>query len=196
MSSKAKLINGTGLDEGAEKKHEGTQKCFPVQFIQSGDDVSIAALDQNSAEAQMMSNTGQMEYNAASLVLTQVTRAQVWRKDANSCSGVAGMLAGLDPQDPLEGLLCAQMVIAHNLATEFSRRALVSENTEHIDQNVNRATKLMNAFTRQVEALNKHRTKGQQQIIVKHQQVNVAPGGQAVVGDINQGGGRYGYDLR
>jgi hypothetical protein len=38
-----------------------------------------------------------------------------------------------------------------------------------------------------VEALNKHRGKGQQKIIVQH--VHVNEGGQAIVGDISHGGG-------
>jgi len=46
----------------------------------------------------------------------------------------------------------------------------------------------MNTFTNAVTALDKHRGKGQT-ITVQHQQVNVNEGGQAVIGDVNHGGG-------
>jgi len=50
------------------------------------------------------------------------------------------------------------------------------------------AARLMNAFTNAVSALDKHRGKGQT-ITVKHQQVNVEAGAQAVIGDVHHGGG-------
>jgi hypothetical protein len=52
---------------------------------------------------------------------------------------------------------------------------------------MNRATKLCRTYTSLVEALTKYRTKGQQKITVQH--VNINDGGQAVIGDITQGGG-------
>jgi len=45
--------------------------------------------------------------------------------------------------------------------------------------------KLMGVFNKHVEALNKHRGKGQQNITVKH--VNVEAGGQAIVGNVETG---------
>ena len=57
---------------------------------------------------------------------------------------------------------------------------------EGVNNNINRLTKLMRTFTAQVEALNKYRSKGQQKITVQH--VNVENGGQAIVGDVTQGG--------
>jgi hypothetical protein len=47
------------------------------------------------------------------------------------------------------------------------------------------AHKLMILYTQQLAALNKHRGKGQQKVTVEH--VNVAPGGQAIVGNIETG---------
>ena len=80
------------------------------------------------------------------------------------------------------------MAAVHNMAMEMSSRAMISDQTvDGVDRNVNRVTKLMRTFTTQIEALNRYRTKGQQKITVQH--VNVNDGGQAVVGDVNQGGG-------
>ncbi len=94
------------------------------------------------------------------------------------------------PRDTLELMLATQMSAIHYLALEMSERAMLSEQSENgVDININRINKLMRTFTTQVEALNKYRNKGKQQITVKHQNVNVNDGGQAVIGDVNQGGG-------
>ena len=47
--------------------------------------------------------------------------------------------------------------------------------------------KLARTFTRQVEALKKYRSTGEQTIRVQH--VNVSDGGQAIVGNVQTGGG-------
>lgn len=94
----------------------------------------------------------------------------------------------IDPQDSTELMLAAQMVTVHNLTMEMSRRALLAEQTtDGVNSNINRTTKLMRTYMAQMEALNKYRNKGKQQITVQH--VNVNDGGQAVIGDVNQGGG-------
>jgi len=94
----------------------------------------------------------------------------------------------IDPQDSTELMLATQMVTVHNVTMEMSRRALLSEQTEDgVDSCINRTTKLMRTYMAQMEALNKYRNKGKQQITVQH--VNVSDGGQAVIGDVNQGGG-------
>jgi hypothetical protein len=95
---------------------------------------------------------------------------------------------GIKPKDDIEGMLASQMVAVHTLAMEMSSRALhPDQHPDMVTMNVNRATKLMRTYTAQIEALNKYRAKGQQKITVQH--VNVETGGQAIVGDVNQGGG-------
>jgi hypothetical protein len=97
----------------------------------------------------------------------------------------------IDPQDSIELMLASQMTATHALAMEMSRRAMGCEQTlEGVDKNINFTNKLMRTFSAQVEALNKYRTKGQQKITVQH--VNVNDGGQAVIGDVKQGGGGHG----
>jgi len=110
---------------------------------------------------------------------------------AISMNATMASLLEIDPQDSTELMLGAQMVTAHNVAMEMARRALLVEGQtdEVVNFNVNRMAKLMRTYTTQMEALNKYRNKGKQQITVKHQHVNVNDGGQAVIGDINQGEG-------
>jgi len=101
---------------------------------------------------------------------------------------VIAMLLDLHPQDAMEGMLITQMIAVHSQAMEWSRRAVIPEQTEKgVEMNVARATRLMRTFTSQVEALQKYRNKGKQTIQVQH--INVQSGGQAIVGDVNGGGG-------
>ncbi len=50
------------------------------------------------------------------------------------------------------------------------------------DTNLRHAAKLLSIFAKQLETLNRNRGKGQQKVTVEY--VNVEPGGQAVVGNI------------
>lgn len=105
-----------------------------------------------------------------------------------SVNAVMAMLLNIQPQDTMEAMLVTQMIATHAQAMEWSRRAVLPEQTERgIEMNVSRATRLMRTFTSQVEALQKYRNKGQQTIQVQH--VNVQSGGQAIVGAIQGGGG-------
>jgi hypothetical protein len=54
-------------------------------------------------------------------------------------------------------------------------------------ENLNQANKLSRTYAALLEALNRHRGKGQQKVTVEH--VNVHAGGQAVVGTVATGGG-------
>lgn len=99
-------------------------------------------------------------------------------------------LMGIKPQDEIEGMLAAQMVAAHNASMECFRRAMNKEQSfEGRTMNLNQANKLSRTYATMVEALNRHRGKGEQKILVQH--VNVEDGGQAIVGNVirPEGGG-------
>ena len=72
---------------------------------------------------------------------------------------------------------------------ECYRRAMIGEQTfEGRRENLAQANKLSRTFATLLEALNRHRGKGQQKVTVEH--VHVHSGGQAVVGVVEtQGGG-------
>src|SRR3954447_3488460 len=96
-------------------------------------------------------------------------------------------LAGVEPKDEFEGMLAAQLLASHNAAMECYRRAMIAEQTfEGRKENLNQANKLSRTHTTLLEALNRHRGKGQQKVTVEH--VHVHNGGQAIVGNV-QGGG-------
>ena len=94
----------------------------------------------------------------------------------------------LKPADGAESMLAAQMVGTHTAALDCLRRAAVDGQTfAGRDMALKHAQKLMALYAKQLETLNKHRGKGQQRVTVEH--VNVAPGGQAIVGNVNTRGG-------
>jgi len=103
-------------------------------------------------------------------------------------AAVAAGLMGIDPKDELEGMLAGQLIAAHSAAMECYRRAMLSEQTfEGRKENLTQANKLSRTYTTLLEALNRHRGKGQQKVTVEH--VHVHAGGQAIVGAVEAGGG-------
>jgi len=101
----------------------------------------------------------------------------------------AAALASLGVRDGLEALLSVQMVSVHSLAMEFLAAAAKKDQTDAgVELYVNRANKLLRTFTSQMEALKKHRSTGDQHVIVEH--VTVQNGGQAVVGTVTLGPNR------
>jgi len=93
------------------------------------------------------------------------------------------MFAEIKPQNGLEGMLATQMVATHSAAMECLRRAMIPSQTfAGAEQSLKHANKLLQTFARQLEALDKHRGKGQQKITVEH--VTVEAGGQAIVGNV------------
>jgi hypothetical protein len=102
--------------------------------------------------------------------------------------GMAGALVGIDPRDELEGMLATQLMAAHSAAMECYRRAMIPEQSfEARRENLNQANKLSRTYTQLLEALSRHRGKGQQKVTVEH--VHVHAGGRAVVGLVETPGG-------
>ncbi len=93
------------------------------------------------------------------------------------------------PRDALEGMLAAQMVALHHAAMECLRRAHLPEQASEVRQaNLGQAGKLSRTYATLLEALDKHRGKGQPQV-VRVERVNVEAGGQAIVGAVSHPGG-------
>lgn len=97
-------------------------------------------------------------------------------------------LIGFKPKDEIEGMIAAQLIACHNSSMECYRRAMIQEQTfEGRRDNLSQANKLSRTYAALVESLNRHRGKGQQKVTVEH--VHVHEGGQAIVGNVEAGGG-------
>src|SRR3954452_16083183 len=96
---------------------------------------------------------------------------------------------GIAPADPLEGMLAAQMVAVHEAAMEAFRRAALAEQTfAGREAGLKYGAKLSRTYAALLETLDRHRGKGQPQV-VRVERVTVEAGGQAIVGAVTQGGG-------
>ena len=110
-------------------------------------------------------------------------------KAVGAINNTMGMLSEIHPRDQIEGLLAIQMISVHNLAMNCVQRAMIDgQSFVGRQANVNYATKMTRTFISQMEALKKYRQGGQQKMTVEH--VHVNEGGQAIVGQVNQGGAK------
>ena len=112
-------------------------------------------------------------------------------EEANNLRAAAiEALIGIKPNDEMEGMIAAQLVACHNASMECYRRAMLPD--VPFDQrqgNLNSANKLSRTYSTLLEALNRHRGKGQQKVTVEH--VHVHEGGQAIVGNVEAPGGGF-----
>lgn len=102
---------------------------------------------------------------------------------------LAELLSTYKPRDAVEAMLLTQMTAVHNLGMVALLRAGIetrSGSPENFKNSTN-VHKLINLFTRQIDALLNYRGKlSTQKIVVE--QVNVEQGGKAIVGNIAKGG--------
>jgi len=137
---------------------------------------------------------GGSDFDDFNTVLGHQTLRTVWlgyrddeSKELVQRAAVQGV-AGIAPRDELEGMLAAQMLACHNASMECHRRAMMLEQTtDGRNYNLTQANRLSRTFAALLEVLNRHRGKGQQKVTVEH--VHVHEGGQAIVGNVEQGGG-------
>lgn len=126
--------------------------------------------------------------DAANMLNRQLTMLSLRDIDEGDLAGPNGALAllhELAPQDAAETMLCTQMVGTQMLAMECLKRANLAEQTfEGRELNMRHGERFLRIFTQQLDALNKHRGKGQQKVTVEH--VTVNEGGQAVVGSVGR----------
>jgi hypothetical protein len=119
-----------------------------------------------------------------------VKQAASWNSSNDTVLSLAvDMLEDLAPQTPLESLLIAQMLAANGAIRHMMTSAFFEGQTfAGKEMNLNQVTKMQRTFLQQVDALQKLRgLTGQQTVRVEH--VTVEAGGQAIVGNVDHGGG-------
>jgi hypothetical protein len=154
---------------------------------------STLRLDSASAQGELK-DLGGSKSDDWNLILLNQAFASLWTAHSDSegrqkqLVATAMAMGGIKPNDEIEGMIAAQMIGLHSASMECLRRAMVKEQTfEGRRENLNQANKLSRTYAALVEALNRHRGKGQQKVTVEH--VHVHAGGQAVVGVIEPPGG-------
>lgn len=148
-----------------------------------------------------LKNIGGSQSDHWNTILANQAMQSLWTKNSSAenqdkqFSATVSALMGIAPRDELEGMMAAQLVAAHNAAMECYRRAMIGEQTfEGRRENLAQANKLSRTYAALLEALNRHRGKGQQKVTVEH--VHVHAGGQAVVGMVAAPGQPGGGDRK
>lgn len=147
---------------------------------------TIVADDPEDRKGRLKTIGGSQSDHWNNTLANQTVQA-LWVKNSSAeerdkqLGATVAALMGIAPKDELEGMMAAQLVAAHNAAMECYRRAMIGEQSfEGRRENLTQANKLSRTYAAMVEALNRHRGKGQQKVTVEH--VHVHAGGQAVVG--------------
>jgi|GEM_PF-3973156 len=100
---------------------------------------------------------------------------------------ILAMMAELHPRDGFEGMLISQMLQTHDLAmNQLGRLRCKASNSEMFSILLNQTAKLQRLFLEQVQALDRHRNRGQQRIVIERVDIS---GGQAIVGSVTGGVG-------
>jgi hypothetical protein len=110
-----------------------------------------------------------------------VSRDNIEARREAATAALSG-LADIKPTDPIEGMLVAQMIVANEAALGLYRRAWLNSGDyfEAATKYMALADKASRTVALLSERIDQHRTRGQQQIVVKHVTVHAD---QAVVTD-------------
>lgn len=145
--------------------------------------------------ATLCAATGSSSSEYARILLMQVITATAKQKnDAASINATFKALLSMAPADEYEGMLISRLIVLHQQYMDMLARSTHQTNMDWKESYINSSTKLMRVYNETLEALNKHRRKGEQKVTVTHNHVNVNEGGKAIVGsEINQqpGGGDH-----
>ena len=163
------------------------------KLTKSGEPTTVTVNDPQDRKGALKTLGGSQSDHWNSVIADQALQA-LWLKNSDEAdrsrqmSATVAGLSGIGPRDELEGMMAAQLIAAHTAAMECYRRAMLGEQTfEGRRENLNQASKLSRTWATLLEALNRHRGKGQQKVTVEH--VHVHAGGQAVVGTVEAPGG-------
>jgi citrate lyase synthetase len=165
------------------------------------DSISFECTKKNGEQFLLLKATEETVFNATGFkkegsvanILLAITNTLLNAEDNFEKKNVKGnqilsAMTELNPRDGHEGMLISQMLVTYDRAMYCFRMADDNKSCAEMYFSLqNQGVKLMRLYTQQLEALDKHRRKGNQKMIVEH--VHVHKGGQAIVGNVNHKGG-------
>jgi hypothetical protein len=152
----------------------------------SSQGVSIEHPDLDLGERLMAESFGVPDSDAMYGILRQLVRASAkgGTTDAANLAFMMSMLQSIKPRDSIEAMLVAQMVSVHVMAMRCAHQLAAARDVVQQDSASRALSRLARTFPLQIEALNRHRSQGEPVITV--QNVSVADGGNAIVGNVTQ----------
>lgn len=91
----------------------------------------------------------------------------------------------ISAENSLERMLAHQLAAAHKAALQMIDKAMLCQDVTDKTRLLNAASRMMSTYQAGLLTIQRLRSKGEQHITVQH--VTVANGGQAIVGNVNQG---------
>lgn len=169
-------------------KERQSSKPTRVGVVVDGNVLRLDHPDEATAARVLMEGLGATDREAFSRLLQGL--AGFGGNSPEQCkvvvNGLIGKVTSIAPKDQVEMMLAGHMAVTDELIMTMARRLNQAETVTHQDSALNALTKLSRTYTAQMEALRKHRHGGQQKVTVEH--VTVNEGGQAIVGNIEDGG--------
>ena len=170
------LTNGERSEVAAYEERRRTRLRPPRFGATSGDapagteSVSPAAgVDADLFRARLCNALGAVDQFAVGLLLSQAAYVVEGSDAAQQCNSAAALLSGIAPRNEIEGMLAVQMLAAHNLSLSMARRATKTDRVDFMQRYGALSAKLMNVFTRQLEALARLRGQAGKQVVrVEH----------------------------
>ena len=117
--------------------------------------------------------------------IEDLQKKDIWKIFLEKRLQISYLLKALNPKDHVEGMLALQMIGIHYASMDALEKAHNFKDPDIKNAFLNSVTKLSRTYTMQMEALNRHRGKGQQKMTVEHVHVNA--GGQAIIGNVQSG---------
>jgi hypothetical protein len=142
--------------------------------------------DQALGEELMADALGVTDRDAMDGILRQLVRASVSGDgpDEVNVSFMISMVRNIRPRDAIEAMLVAQMVSVHVMAMRCAQQLATACDPAQHDSAARALGRLARTFPAQIDALNRHRSRGEPAITV--QNVSVGDGGKAIVGNVTQ----------
>ncbi|MGM0583466.1 MAG: hypothetical protein ACQEUZ_02285 [Pseudomonadota bacterium] len=151
--------------------------------------LSVTHEDETTGKVMLLDTLGSRELAFLEPFLTQLINAVSKGGEADEAAAnfLLAVVKDAEPRDQMEAMLAAQMGAVHMAMMQASRRLQNADLLPQHDSALKAMDKLARTYAQQMEALKRYRTGGEQKVTVQH--VTVNDGGQAVVGDVNRGGG-------
>ncbi|WP_291866486.1 hypothetical protein [Bradyrhizobium sp.] len=147
---------------------------------------SIDHPDPELGERLMADALGVADRDAMHGILRQLVRASVngAKPDEVSLGFMMSMVQSIKPKDCIEAMMVAQMVSVHVMAMRCAYHLANADDIARQDSAARALGRLARTFPAQIEALSRYRSHGGSAVSV--QNVTVADGGKAIVGNVTQ----------
>jgi hypothetical protein len=157
-----------------------SQPAPPRFTLVKNGDIQTLALEQSSTTGflLLMDALGTANEAFANGILRQLTSAARPATQLEDLNFMISVIAGIKPKDEVKAMCAAQQAVAHLLAMRFAERLTQTEQVEEMDVLQRGYNKLSRTFATLMQT---SQTAGERKVV---QNVSVADGGQAVVGNV------------